>query len=245
MKSLKTIIAVLAIANMLAILGFVGWLKMSDRLSPERIEKIKAILRPTLADEAAAMKEEERKAEVAKVEEAVQARLDAPPVSAAEQIKDREADMEATLQNEQRRASEIAQLRASLIKQKEDLEAREKQLARDREAFEAERKAIAEIEGTKQFRTALSTLEAQKPPAAKAVLNELWMQGLTDEVLSYLAKMDEGKRGKVMAEFVKDDAALAADLLERLRTRGVEVPKDAGSAAAGPSSASAEGGTPR
>jgi hypothetical protein len=50
--------------------------------------------------------------------------------------------------------------------------------------------------------------------------------------------MDESKRSKVIAEFVKDDPVVAADLLERLRTRGV-VPPTASSAQAVSSAATA------
>jgi hypothetical protein len=36
--------------------------------------------------------------------------------------------------------------------------------------------------------------------------------------------MEERVRAKVIAEFVKEDRTVAADLLERLRTRGVSLP---------------------
>ena len=41
-----------------------------------------------------------------------------------------------------------------------------------------------------------------------------------EQVIAYLTKMDETKRSKIIAEFVKDEPAVAADLLERMRTRG-------------------------
>jgi hypothetical protein len=81
-----------------------------------------------------------------------------------------------------------------------------------------------ETDGNKQFLVALATLEGQKPKDAKQVLKALLDVRETDQVVAYLAKMEEGKRSKVIAEFVKDSPAMAADLLERLRTRGVVVP---------------------
>jgi hypothetical protein len=39
-------------------------------------------------------------------------------------------------------------------------------------------------------------------------------------VTEYLNAMDERARGKIMAEFTKDDPALAAELLDALRRHG-------------------------
>ena len=94
----------------------------------------------------------------------------------------------------------------------------------------------------KQFRTALETLEAQKPKDAKATLQAMIdadggnattggtgaaakaspTAGGRKQVVTYLTAMDEEMRSKVMAEFIKTDPRLAAELLEQLRTRGID-----------------------
>ena len=63
-----------------------------------------------------------------------------------------------------------------------------------------------------------------------------WLENKT-----FSARMDEGKRSKVMAEFAKESPTVAAGLLERLRTRGVAMSPDAGSE---PSPASANAANP-
>jgi len=136
-----------------------------------------------------------------------------------------------------RQQQDLENLRNGLMSQLAKLEEREKKLQTDRDAFAAERKKIAATEGDKQFQLALATLEGQKPADAKKVLRAMLDAPThqTDQVVSYLAKMDEGKRAKIMAEFVKEDPAVAAELLERLRIRGL------GGAAAASQDAASQG----
>lgn len=224
MKKLWTVIASVAVANVLAIVALLAWLKTSDRLSDERVQLLKTTFSKTIASEkqekaaaAAAMEEEKKK----KAQEEKMAR---PPETASEKIEKQSIEEEQKLQIIQRKQQELDNLRTTLITELSKLESREKKLAEEKAAFAAERARIAETEGAKQFRDALATLEGQKPKDAKGVLKALIEAKNKDQAVSYLAKMEEGKRSKVIAEFVKDDTALAAELLESLRTRGTIVP---------------------
>jgi hypothetical protein len=196
------------------------------------------MLAVTQAQEQQAKVDAEAKAAAEQKKAAEEARQAIPPVTAAELIAEKQLDAEKQLQGVLRQKQELENLRAGLMKQLNDLEQRERQLAEQRAAFDAERKRVAEMEGTEQFKVALSALENQKAKDAKAVLKSLLEGRQVDQVIAYLSKMDESKRTKVIAEFVKDEPAVAADLLERLRTRGMTPPSTSVPSAAKASSAS-------
>jgi len=221
MKKIWMILSTLAIANVLAIGGFVAWLQATDRLDKERFESVRQMFKVTLAQEKQAKTEELMNAAAEATKAAADAKDALPPETATEKIAEKQLQAEKDLQLVLRKQQELENLRGFLLKQLADLERREGLLTAQRLAFESERKKIAETEGAAQFKTALATLEAQKPKDAKAVLKALIDSKNADQVISYLAKMDEGKRGKVIAEFVKDEPAVAAELLEKIRTRGL------------------------
>ncbi|MFN7022347.1 MAG: hypothetical protein ACK4WH_13600 [Phycisphaerales bacterium] len=220
MKRIWIILSTLAIGNMLAIVGFVLWLHTTDRLSRERFESVRSMFRITLTQEASAKAEEQARAEAARALTEAEARAAAPPETAADRLAERQALDEQHFQKMQRKQQELENLKSFILRQISDVERREAELAADRAAFKAERDRIVQTEATSQFKAALATLEAQKPRDARLVLEALLNANQTDQVIVYLAGLDEGKRGKILAEFIKDQPAVAADLLERIRTRG-------------------------
>ncbi|MBY0310459.1 MAG: hypothetical protein K2W85_00160 [Phycisphaerales bacterium] len=224
MKAIWNILAIFAVLNVLAVGGLLGWLGTSNRLNSERINAIRTALARTIEQEKAeaAMKEMEAKQQAD--EKAKQARLAEPPVTAGEKIAEQQFRDEQRQQMLLRQQQELENLRSSLLAQLAKLEEREKKLETDRKAFEAERTRLAAMDQDKQFKLALSTLENQKPKDAKLMMSALLERQEHEQVVAYLAVMEEGKRGKVLAEFVKDDSQVAADLLERLRRRGLAAP---------------------
>lgn len=220
MKSLWTIIAVMALINVLAVGALVGWLHTSGRLNRERVQAVRKVFTTTVSEELHQLAAAEAAAEQLIKDKAAQAKLAEPPKTAGDQIADQQFRAEQREQLIQRQRQELESLRSALLVQVARLQERENKLAADRAAFADERRRIAETEGARQFREALATLEGQKARDAKMVLDALLQAQQVDQVVAYLARMEEGKRTKVMAEFVKDDPSVAADLLERLRTRG-------------------------
>ena len=220
MKSLWSIIAVMALINVLAIGTLLGWLHSSGRLSRERFQAVKSVFTTTVADEQQQKAADAAAADQAAKDAAAQAKLALPPKTASDQIADQQFRDEQREQLIQRQRQELESLRSALLVQVARLQERENKLAAERAAFAEERRKIAETDGTRQFKEALATLEGQKPRDAKVVLDALLQTRQVDQVVAYLARMEEGKRTKVIAEFVKDDPSVAADLLERLRTRG-------------------------
>jgi DNA repair exonuclease SbcCD ATPase subunit len=219
MKSLWIAIVSIAIMNVVAIAGTLGWLGATDRLSRDRLAQLRKVFSPTI--EAEKQEEVKKQAEMKRADEekAAAERLAVPPTGAAERIeKLRESD-EHQSAIAVRQRQELETLRTELAKMMADLDGREKKLAEDRAGFDADRRRIAELESSKQFKDALATLEGQKARDAMQMLRSM-LGKPGDQAISYLARMEEGKRSKVLAEFIKEDPNLAADLLERLRTRG-------------------------
>ena len=233
MKRVWTIISVLALANVLALAGFVGWLKATDRLNKDRMVRLRDLFGPTVAQEKKANEEADAKKteEDHKAAEALKSQR--PPINAADRL-------ELSAQGEEVRRQQLASLekqvdllRASLARDNAEVTRAREQLTEDQAAFEAMRKRVLEQEGSAQFKKTLTTLQDLKPDQAKKAMKEMiamtpaptgsasTIQTGMDLIVSYLNSMDGRSRTKVVNEFIQDDPKLAADLLERLRTRGL------------------------
>ncbi len=224
MKTLWNLLCVLALANLLAIIGFVGWLGATDRLSLDRLRAIRVALSATNADEVAKQEEETKKVKEEEKVAAEKKRMEGAPESAAERNDRVRAADDAREQSRNRSMREIEDLRRSLLKDRADLDADKAALAAERKKFEAARAEIEKQTSDEQFKQALSTLEAQKAKDAHSVLKAMIDDQKRDQAIAYLAGMGERQRSRILAEFVKVDEKLAATLLEQLRTRGVTAP---------------------
>lgn len=230
MKHIWLVLSMLALANVLALAGVLGWLKATDRLNGERVEKVRAIFAKPVGVEAAEL-QAIAVAQTASEEEAQRSeKLAQPPKPAAERIAEDRAAAELEMQQMLRRQREIDDLGSQLLRRQAELDRREEELEARVLAFEEQKKKYLEIEGAAQFKAALATLEGLKSREAKAMLEAMLGRNLEDEVTAYLTRMDERKRAGIIAEFAKEQPSLAAELLERLRTRGVTDAEGAASA---------------
>ncbi|MBS0188817.1 MAG: hypothetical protein JSS51_12165 [Planctomycetes bacterium] len=233
MKRVWTVISVLALANVLALAGLVGWLQISGRLNRDRMIRLRELFAPTIAQEQKTTEETQSKQAEEVKKAAEDAKSQRPPINAADRL-------ELSAQGEEVRRQQLASLekqvdllRASLARDNAEVTRARDQLTQDQAAFEAMRKRVLDQEGSAQFKKTLNTLQDLKADQAKKALKEMLamkpaptgasstMQTGTDLVVSYLNAMDSRSRGKIMNEFIQDDPKLAADLLERLRTRGL------------------------
>lgn len=224
MKLIWTIVSTLALANLLGIIGLVMWLKATDRLDGERVQKLREILAMPITEEKAKAAVAATEAQVKEKAHVEEAKRTGPTETAAEALDGQRDKEEAKQAQMLRLREEIKQLQAALQKQKFDLDNERLQVDDLKKKLEAKQIEISKTGGTEQFKLALAALESQKAPAARQVLVALIGDGKREEALTYLANMDAGKRSKIMTEFIKSDEKLAAELLESLRTRGVEAP---------------------
>jgi hypothetical protein len=236
MKKIWNIVAVLAIANLLAIGGFVGWLAATDRLNMDRLRLLRETLKPTVAEQNAMEAKATVEAEVKAKAAAEAARRGGVPESSGQKIEDRRQTQDLLDQQLVRMKEEARQLKEQIQSKQQELDRQSATLEAARREFDQRQAEWKQLSQDEQFQQAVGVLEAQKPADAAKVLtaildtpplpqnadNAAPARNKRDIVIRYLAAMADRTRAKIMAEFIKTDEKLAADLLEDLRKRGAE-----------------------
>lgn len=220
MKGIWIIVSTLALANLLAILGLVAWLNATDRLDGSRIERVRALFAETVASEKARFEADEAARTLAELAAAEAEKKATAPLTSGESLSSLRDREEHNRQQVERLRREVEDLQRTLERERAAIDDDWRKLRAEREAFEAMRARIAAIEGGEQFERALRLYESLKPEQSVAMLQKLIDDGDTEQVVAYLNAMQTRTAAKILAEF--PDPALAADLLERLRTRGLE-----------------------
>lgn len=220
MKNIVKIVSILAVANLMGVLGVVGWLISAGRVDRQRLTEVVAILGETPANRAARI-------EVV----SLNAQEPAEPVGlVAEDIQTTEGRnqerAETTMIQRERVARlqrEVQGLQTQLRLQRQMLEEERALFEQEKTAFASMRERLTRIEGAEAFQSALDVLLGMKPEDIRPVLTNLMNEGKIDEVVTYLASFEERQRAKVITEFVQaGEVQVAAGLLESLRTRGLE-----------------------
>jgi hypothetical protein len=226
MKTLWNAVSFLAVVHLLAVLMFLGWLWHSDRLDGQRLQDLRAMFAVTISEADAAAAQAAAEAEVLDRQKAVEARRQSPPLPAADQVQ-----RVALSQQEQQRSDRHVELvRRQLLEQ---FNISSQQLEAEREALEARRQGLQQSveadEGRRsdtQLTKAVKLLESLPPKQAKETIVELVQSGKTDQAVIYLDTMNSRAAGKVLAEFKTDEEnKLATELLERIRTLGLQSPE--------------------
>lgn len=249
MKTLWNAICVIALANLLAVVGLVGWLRTSDRINMDRARELRVMLTKTIGQQRSEEEQAKTTAEAEVKRKEADAKAKRVPLTASEQLA---ARLEATELDEQRlkgMRSEVDALQRTLREAQEKVKAERSSLDADRTAFEAAKKALAETTKSEQFQKTLAVLQAVKPTEARAILGEILIGTSApasptgtdanagtlaanaapmtnpsnkgrEQVIAYLDAMEAKSRTKVLTEFLKSDPKLAAGLLEDLRQRG-------------------------
>lgn len=245
MKTLWNLLSVLAVANFLAILGFVGWLASSERLNVDRLRAVKESLVETVPAQKAREAEEASKKEAEVKLAAAKAKESRPPMTAQEKLAVRLEATELDMQRYKKLQSDIEAMQTNLRAQAERLTAERAAFEAEKTAFESLRKELENKTADEQFKKTLASFEAMDtknavqtlmeilsgtggptgpaggaqatPPADPAVSGE-------DRGMRYLNAMNSSKRSEILNLLGKTQPQLAAKLLERLRTYGVVPP---------------------
>ena len=220
MKTILRAIGILATLNLILVLGGVGWLVSSGRLDERRFTEVIETFKETAAERDA------REAEAAAEAEAAQTAgddLSEVPLTAEQQIDRKLRSSEADRQTIQRMRRDVEDLRRALQIERAQLDASRQAFLGEQEAFRLERERIMQTEGEEQFQAALLTLMSMRPKQAYSLVNETIENQADGRMIAtaYLDNLPPRNRSAILAEFEKNDPELAAELLERLRTRGV------------------------
>lgn len=223
------LIKILAIAHLLAVVGFIGWLFASGRVNAERLQRVREIFHPTIAQEQAMVAETETKtAEQVRLAEEQKRLLEAPmprteQIVSAERFQQRAALAVRGLQDEQRR------LLDDLSSRERGVTEREEALAKRQVDWETSIAEEKERQTKEQFRKAVRLLEAAPPKQGKDWILELVRTNREDQAVSYLDAMNPAKSAALLKAFKGEgEAKVATDLLERLRQLGLESEINAG-----------------
>ncbi len=221
MRTFWNVLSILAVAHLLALLGFVGFLAGSDRLNEERIETIRDLLAVTVSAETAAREEAARLAE----QEAQRAEADRPPQGnpGSEVRLQQTANSEALLQEQTLRSLQnAANIETYLNNLRAEIEQKAKDLEEARAAFRAEVARQQELQADEQFAKVLETFKGLPAEQQKAHIDELLSRGNEDFALDLLNALDKRTAQKLFGEYqTPEEITLAADLLTRLKERGV------------------------
>jgi hypothetical protein len=180
MKALMNGLIVIAIANLIAIAAFIGWLATNDRLDMDRVRKLRQMVSQTITDEKAKAAADAAAVAVAKSTAEQAAKAAQVPLTASEQLS---ARLEATELDKER----LARLKREVENLQRRLAEQNTLVAQGRAALESDRKkfqqmTVDELEKTKseQFQKALGVLSSLKPAAAKTMLTRM-LEGAADD----------------------------------------------------------------
>src|SRR5688572_16907202 len=179
MKTLWTILSVLAVANLFALAGFVGWLHNTDRLDAARMRQLREVLTKTVAQEKTEAQAQTQAQEAEKIKIEAEKRASKPPLTAAERLSARVEATELDRQRIERLKREVLDLQRQLAEDRRRLNA-------ERLAFEEEKKDFDEAIATAtsagsdaQFQKTLKVLQSQKPAQAVVLLKEMLADPVT------------------------------------------------------------------
>lgn len=173
MKTIWNILAVIAIANLLALAGFVGWLRMTDRMSVDRLREIREKVSKTITQENTEFEQAKAKVEADQKAAEAAAKAAKAPLTAEQRLAARGE------------ATELDRLRAERLQREVDdlkrgLQAEREKLSREQAALDAERKAFQElVQGSQdavanaQFQKSLGVLSTLKPAVAATMIQQL------------------------------------------------------------------------
>lgn len=220
-KTLWPALSIAAIANLLALLGFVAYLGASDRLSRERLDRIRDILAVTVAQEQEKAKAEQEAAEQAARDAQRAAETDIANAGAEnrnEQFRTIEQAQQEILLRARRDLEAIEQIIALRLA---EVERREAELVARESAVESAIERDAALARDQQFRKTVALLSGLKPDDLKAKLDVYLADGLYDFVIDVLVALPPRSASKLLALYSEEtENRLAAELLLRLKDRG-------------------------
>lgn len=232
MRTLFTAFTLVVVVNLIAAAAFAGWLGVSGRLSKERVQQTVDMYRVTVAAQAEQDAEvlAEEEAEAAREQQALRMEQVAGGPLSPEQVLDSLHEVDAYYdQIIKRREAEVEAIRQQLETTRRLVDERFAQLDEERAAFESLQQRWAEQAADEDFQQAVAMLEGVPPRQAKQILQELLSQGEEEQVVSYLAAMDQRKANGVLKEFKQPaEVVQAARLIEQVRVRSGLALQEAG-----------------
>lgn len=227
MKTLWSIVTVMAVANLLALGGFVGWLGGTGRIDESRLREVQRLFAPTVA----AASEAEARARLEAEEQAEQAeradRLVNPPLTASAVLASRELAADAAAQEVLRVRQEVRERQAELQLEADRLAEERAAFIAERDAWQARRDAEQQRVADEQFTQLVQLFSTLKPREARDLILEMEARNERAEVVRLLDALEIRAAAKIVSELrTPEQRRLASELLARLRDLGQDLPAD-------------------
>lgn len=230
MRTAWNVFSFLAVVHLLAIAMFIGWLWQTDRLDSARLRDAQAMFAMTVPQAQAAAELAAQEAEDQRQQQELQFRRDHPALSSRARLQliaETQQETDRSMRRLDDVKTQLVQQLALAAQQADELQAQAEAERRSwLQSIEAERKRRADT----QFTKAVKLLEALPPKLAKTKIVELVDSGKISQAVAYLNEMNQRAAGKLLAQFKTDEEnRLATELLERLRTFGLNADVPEGS----------------
>lgn len=222
MKAAWNAVSFLAVAHLLALLMFVGWLWQSGRLSQERVNTVRELFALTIDEAEQAAIAADAEAQLQWDAEMAEARRLQPPMPSEVHIQQINRFEEIEHRTRRRIEHEKAMLREQVATAQARLDEREARLQRERQQWLEMIDAEQQRRSDEQFVKTVQQYEAVRPRQGKEMLTELIAMGHMDQAVAYLNAMNTRAASRILGEFKTEaEIRLATELLEQLRTFGV------------------------
>jgi hypothetical protein len=223
MKPIVKLLLVLAIAHLLAVIGFAGWLFASGRVDGERLSRVREIFAVPVSEEERSIAEAEVKAEAAAADAELMRKLRELPLASADRVDTGSRADERIELGLRAFEDKTRRLREELKKDGETLEQQIRAFEKRQKDWEASIASEKRRETDEQFRKAVRLVESMPPKQARAWILELVGSGKTETAVAYLDAMTGAKASNLLKSFKGDEEVkVATELLERLRMLGLE-----------------------
>lgn len=227
MKTLWSIVTVMAVANLLALGGFIGWLGGTGRIDESRLRAAQSLFAPTVAEAAAARAAAELEAEQAAEQTQRQERLTNPPLTASAILASREIAADAAAQEVLRVRQEVRERQAELQLEADRLAEERAVFIAERDAWQSRRDAEQQRVGGEQFTQLVELFSTLKPREARDLILEMEARGERADVVRLLDALQVRAAAKIVSELrTPEQRRLASELLARLRDLGQDLPAD-------------------
>jgi len=227
LRTLWNVIAIFVVIHAVASLVLLGWLGCSDRLTWDRVAAVCDMFMMSVTQQnadaalATAVAEQalERKRELTRIQS-----LDTGPLSVASRLEVDRAAQELALASLQRYKDDMGVFRNQIDQGKRELEAQQRKVMAAKKQLDEDMQRREELQNNADFRKTVRMYEQIKPKQAKKMFQELLTRRRQDQVVTYLAAMNQRKAVMVLKQFKDpDEIVQATELLERLRSRGINI----------------------
>jgi hypothetical protein len=223
MKSLWNVVSFLAVVNLLAFVMLIVWLWQSDRLSHARVQQLREMLSLTITEEKSKLDEAMQKAQ-ADAATALNQQIQAnPSVESVEQLRQITLIRYEQEQARRRLEDERNVLLTALATESSRLEEQRSELEQQKAAWENAVRQERQRKNDEQFLQTVRQFEQLPPKQGKQMIMELIDTKQRETVVAYLDAMSPRACAKILKEFkTEPEIKLATELLEQLRTFGLE-----------------------